>query len=102
VSSSYPRGDEHRAAPRPRLGLERIAPNARAVAIVNQAFVDEYLPGEEPLGREVKLGLETSEEPWLTIVGVAANVERFDFFNEMSLARPPVVYRPMAQQARAR
>ncbi|HZF30808.1 MAG TPA: ABC transporter permease [Gammaproteobacteria bacterium] len=73
--------------------------DARAVAIVNQAFVDEYLPGEEPLGREVKLGLETSEEPWLTIVGVAANVERFDFFNEMSLARPPVVYRPMAQQA---
>ncbi|HET8699741.1 MAG TPA: FtsX-like permease family protein, partial [Gammaproteobacteria bacterium] len=40
-----------------------------------------------------------SDAPWLTVVGVVANVERFDFFNEMSLATPPIVYRPIAQEA---
>ncbi|HET8697213.1 MAG TPA: ADOP family duplicated permease, partial [Gammaproteobacteria bacterium] len=72
---------------------------SRPVAFVNQAFVDQYLAGEEPLGSEFKLGLETSDAPWLTVVGVVANVERFDFFNEMSLATPPIVYRPIAQEA---
>jgi predicted permease len=73
--------------------------DSRPVVLVNQAFVDQYLAGEEPLGSEFKLGLETGDAPWLTVVGVVANVERFDFFNEMSLATPPIVYRPIAQEA---
>ena len=34
--------------------------DTQPVAIVNQAFVDQYLPGEDALGRQFKLGLETS------------------------------------------
>jgi predicted permease len=69
------------------------------VALVNQQFVDEYLPNQEPLGARVKVGAETSAAPWLTIVGVVGNTERSNFFEEMSYRRPPTVYRPLSQQA---
>ncbi|MGK2858262.1 MAG: ABC transporter permease, partial [Thermoanaerobaculia bacterium] len=58
------------------------------VVIVNQAFVDRYLPGEEPLGRKLNFwGVSRS------IVGVVADV-RF-----MGLREPaaPAVYPPLAQ-----
>ena len=58
------------------------------VVIVNQAFVDRYLPGEEPLGRKLSFwGVSRS------IVGVVADV-RF-----MGLREPaaPAVYPPLAQ-----
>jgi predicted permease len=68
------------------------------VALVNQRFVDEYLAGQEPIGARIKIGLEAGPNPWLTIVGVAGNVERSDFFNEMSFRVVPIVYRPVQQQ----
>jgi putative ABC transport system permease protein len=67
--------------------------------IVNQRFVDEYLADRDDLGARIKLGLDTDEHPWLTIVGVVANAERTNYFNEMSFATQPIVYRPLAQQA---
>jgi putative ABC transport system permease protein len=40
------------------------------VAVVSQRFVDQYFPGENPIGHKIRMGAGT--EPWLTIVGVAA------------------------------
>ena len=51
-----------------------------AVLLVNQAFVDHYFPGEDPIGREIRLGLPqsfgASSAPnyRFTIVGVMANI----------------------------
>ncbi|MBA4137136.1 MAG: hypothetical protein C0518_07455 [Opitutus sp.] len=45
------------------------------VAIVDQQFVDKYLPGQDPLGKRVRFGyLESDDVEWLTIVGVVGNV----------------------------
>src|SRR5262249_2958685 len=54
--------------------------NATQVAIINQRFAAEYLPNEDPIGKQIKLGRPNSESPWVTIVGLAGNVERGDFF----------------------
>jgi putative ABC transport system permease protein len=46
----------------------------RNVAIINKRLADSYWPGEDPLGKRLKWGLETSTAPWLTVVGVARDV----------------------------
>jgi putative ABC transport system permease protein len=48
-------------------------PGAEA-AIVNQRFVQMFLPGEEPLGARIRVG--AGETPWLEIVGVATTVRQ--------------------------
>jgi len=44
------------------------------VAIVNQRFARLYFPGQDPLGRRIRLGRLDSESPWRTIVGVTPNL----------------------------
>ncbi|UCC83948.1 MAG: ABC transporter permease [Gemmatimonadota bacterium] len=44
------------------------------VAIINQRFARLYFPGQDPLGRRLKLGGLDSESPWRTIVGVAPDL----------------------------
>jgi putative ABC transport system permease protein len=71
------------------------------VAIVNSKFASEYFPNEDPIGRQFKFGLPNTPNPWLTIVGISADVERRDFFKEMGYRYVPVAYRPIAQASRA-
>ncbi|HLY15748.1 MAG TPA: ABC transporter permease [Bryobacteraceae bacterium] len=42
------------------------------VAIVNEELVRLHWPGQDPLGKRLRIGPPTS--PWLTVVGVAGNV----------------------------
>ncbi|MDX1385464.1 MAG: FtsX-like permease family protein, partial [Thermoanaerobaculia bacterium] len=69
-------------------------PDAPAVAIVNRTFAERWWPGEEAVGRRVRLGGEASA--WATIVGVVADSKTF-FASE---ATRPVVFVPMSQQPR--
>jgi putative ABC transport system permease protein len=67
-------------------------PGAERVAVVNQALASRYLPGTDPLGKRIRLG--DSDSPWLTIVGLSANV-----INEDTGSPPrPQVYLPLLQQ----
>jgi putative ABC transport system permease protein len=44
------------------------------VAVVSRGFVAHFFPGENPLGRKIRMGARRgSQDPWLTIVGVVAN-----------------------------
>jgi putative ABC transport system permease protein len=45
---------------------------AERVVVVNENFVRTYFPGQEALGQRVRF---SSDEPWFTIVGIAANVK---------------------------
>lgn len=52
---------------------------ARKVAIVNRTFVETYLPGEDPLGKIVKVTRLEREpdpvaDPWFEIIAVVGNV----------------------------
>ncbi len=40
------------------------------VAVVNEAAVDRYFAGENPVGRRLKVGGPDAEQPWFGIVGV--------------------------------
>jgi putative ABC transport system permease protein len=65
---------------------------APPVAIVNEAFVREYYPAEDPIGRRIRWASGNGE--WITIVGVAADVRG------LSLDRHevPAVHIPFAQE----
>jgi putative ABC transport system permease protein len=55
---------------------ESDGPDSQLVAIVNETMARQYLPGQDPIGRRIKLGDPDSEAPWATIVGVAADVRQ--------------------------
>jgi putative ABC transport system permease protein len=50
---------------------------SQPVAVVNEALIRKFLPGEaEPLGRRIKVGDAGDETPWMTIVGIVADVRQ--------------------------
>jgi predicted permease len=68
------------------------------VAIINEAMAKRFWPNENPVGRRFKYGEETSQSPWLTIVGVVGDMRR------TGLDRPvryetflPLRWRPYSQ-----
>jgi len=54
---------------------------AQPVTIVNQAFVRQFFPHEEPLGKRIRFGIPSTpltRSPWLLIVGVVSDVRHLD------------------------
>jgi predicted permease len=47
---------------------------AERVVIVNEELARIHWPGQNPIGKRLRLGTATSTRPWLTVVGVAGNV----------------------------
>jgi putative ABC transport system permease protein len=63
------------------------------VAIVNQAFVGQFFPGEEVLGKRFRVPTPGPPAPWTTIVGVVADVRHLGLAESVS----PEIYRPLSQ-----
>ncbi|MFC1794431.1 FtsX-like permease family protein, partial [Planctomycetota bacterium] len=61
----------------------------KPVMVVNEAFVDQYFPRAEPIGKLITCGDETME-----IVGVVGNVKTHGLQSE---AFVPIMYRPLRQ-----
>ena len=51
-------------------------PEAPRVAIINDALARRSWPGQDPVGRRLKLGPQDSDGPWYTVVGVVGNMRR--------------------------
>lgn len=49
---------------------------SQPVAIVNETMAREFWPGESVLGKRFKPGSPDSKDPWITIVGVVANIKQ--------------------------
>lgn len=65
------------------------------VAIVNQLFASQFWPGEDPLGKRLRLFEGNTPGPWLTVVGVASNIIQ----NDQTRQRiDPVLYLPYGQK----
>ncbi len=62
--------------------------DAPRVAIVNQAFVQRFLPGENPLGRRL-----SGDNEWVTVVGVVGDIRQSGLDQETA----PHVYAPYQQ-----
>jgi putative ABC transport system permease protein len=56
---------------------------APTVAVINEALARGFFGGGDPVGQLIKLGAPRSPRPWLTIVGVTADVR------DRALALPP-------------
>jgi predicted permease len=102
------------AAANPSLNLESVHPNyfetfevplvrgrafteadregAIEVAIVSEDVARRTWPGEDPIGKRLKMGRPDSGEPWRTVVGVAAATR----YRELASPRP-TLYLPAAQ-----
>jgi len=54
-----------------------LAPNAPPVIVINEEMARRFWPGDDPIGRRLKYGLDPDRPiPWKTVVGVVANMRR--------------------------
>jgi putative ABC transport system permease protein len=76
---------------RGRTFTEQDRDNAPLVVLVNNAAVQDIWPGEDPLGKRIRVGDPAG--PWRTVIGVVGDVRH------KSLEAPPTlqVYVPLAQ-----
>ncbi len=74
------------------------SPGAPHVAVVSETMVRRCWPGQDPLGRRFKIESSSSGSPWITVVGVVAEIQ-----NDDPRAGPlPQVYFPHAQKPERR
>jgi putative ABC transport system permease protein len=69
-------------------------PNTIPVVMVNEALVQRYFPGEDPIGHRIRPGgPDDTGAPWYTIVGVVGNVRHLG----MDASAKPEIYNLHAQ-----
>ncbi len=66
---------------------------AQPVAVVSHEYAKDYFPGENPIGRHIRMGTGRDQTPWLTIIGVAQDADYFMFVKNGAAA----VYMDSAQ-----
>ena len=68
------------------------------VVIVNERFADNFWPGEDPLGKRLRLFEGATPEAWLTVVGVVSNIVQNDATRQEF---SPLIYLPYRQKPAA-
>ncbi len=73
------RGDYFRAMGIPllhgRLFTEDDKAGGQLVVIVNQKLADKSWPGQNPIGKRLRIGTQSMQTPWAVVVGVVADVK---------------------------
>jgi putative ABC transport system permease protein len=67
------------------------------VAIVNQTFARQLLPGQDPIGSRINWARSDKPNDWMTIVGVAGDVKH----SGLNQPVDPAVYAPFSQNDEA-
>lgn len=62
---------------RGRLFTEADDATAPNVAIVSRSFAQRYWPGQNPIGKRIKIGGADSKQPWTTVVGEVAATKQY-------------------------
>jgi predicted permease len=60
-----------------RFFTEQDMKGSMEVAIIDENMARTYWPGADPIGKRLKRGGASSDAPWMTVVGVAANVKQY-------------------------
>lgn len=94
ISSGYFRA-LHLPVREGRSFTDRDGKEAPLVVIISRSLANQYFPGENPVGKHIRIGLPSMNSPWMTIAGIVADVRRdpFDKFYR------PALYRPYQQRA---
>jgi predicted permease len=73
-------GDYFRAAGIPLLRgrdfTEADRAGAPLVVIVNRTLAERYWPGQDPIGKRLRVGVPESPTPWMTVVGEIADIKQ--------------------------
>src|SRR6185436_15535551 len=69
---------------------EQDGPDSMLVTVISDRLARRYWPGENPLGRHIKVGPAESMNPWLTVVGIVEDVHE-DWYERDPR---PSLYRP--------
>ncbi|HLG55245.1 MAG TPA: ABC transporter permease [Vicinamibacterales bacterium] len=70
-----------------------LVPNAPFVVVINEEMARRFWPGEDPVGKRFKYGLDPSANmPWTAVVGVVADMRR----QRLDEAPIPYMFRPGA------
>ena len=70
--------------------------DAQPVEVVNEAFAQRYFPGENPVGRRVRLALRGEGRAWEEIVGVVGDIHQTGLDREAG----PALYHSFLQERR--
>ena len=62
-------------------------------AIINETVAQRYFPGEDPVGKRIRVGAPEQWNPWMTIVGVVGDTR----LEKLSKVPFPEVYTPYSQ-----
>ncbi len=68
--------------------------NAPPVLLVDQLFAQRYFPGQDPVGKRVRMQTDLRGRTWRTIVGVVPHLKVYGFEEETPL---PQAYLPQRQ-----
>jgi predicted permease len=60
---------------RGRYFTEADRPGAQLAVVVSRKFANHYWPGQNPLGKRLRIGTQEMPTPWLTVVGEVADVK---------------------------
>jgi predicted lysophospholipase L1 biosynthesis ABC-type transport system permease subunit len=60
---------------RGRFFTEDDRPGSQLVLIVNHKLAQHYWPGQDPIGKRMRIGTQEMQTPWLTVVGEVADVK---------------------------
>lgn len=63
---------------------------ANVPVIINQILANRVFPGQDPIGRRLRIGGEASDDPWTTVVGVVRDFRHYRLPQPMQ----PAVYYP--------
>ena len=66
--------------------------NAAGVLLINESMAKKSWPGENPVGKRVKLGANPERQPWIVVIGVVGDVRHVGLDTEPR----PEIYRPYA------
>ena len=77
----------------------RDAAKSEPAAVINQALARKYFPDVSPVGKRIRSGQVEDLGPWLVIAGVVENTRQNTVYREMGWAEPPMLFRPLGQDA---
>jgi hypothetical protein len=67
-------------------------PSAGTVVLINDTMARMYWPGESAVGKRIRLGANSDQRPWITVLGVVGDVRHFG----LDVDPRPEIYRPYA------
>ena len=70
--------------------------NSQLVTIVNHTLAEHYWPGGNAIGKRLRIGMEETPTPWMTIVGVVADVKE----DSPDLPAKEQYYQPVLQEGK--